>query len=292
MLKRAVGGLLPGRFRQKLLYKRIHGRWPNLRSPQTFTEKVFWRKFNDRNPLYTFCTDKLKVRGYVGERVGSDVLVPLIFETANPEDLRELASWRNVVVKANHGWKMMEIIGDEEPSEQEKARIIGECHRWLAISHARLHGEMHYDGIEPRVMVERFVGDRQRTPLDCKVHCFWQDDGTVMMMVQLVADRHSSKSMSYYIDGLDERHVVRDVGDNPPRIEGLHQEFVDAAIRKSKILSADFDYVRVDWMLTADSLFFSELTFTPGAGLSRSMGPQLDQALGRLWVQQSATNST
>lgn len=284
-----VSKLLPDRFRQKLLYLRLHGRWPNLTTPETFTEKVFWRKFHDRNPLFTDCSDKLKVRSYVAERVGPDVLVPLRFETADPNDLWKLDRWANSVIKANHGWRMMEIVGADEPSDREKERIIGECRGWLVTSHSGLNGEAHYAGIEPRILVESFVGDRDSVPLDCKVHCFRQEDGTTATAVQLIADRANSKSMRYYRGGLDERHVVREVGDGPPRIVDLPRGLIEDAVSKSELLSRAFDYVRVDWMIAGDRIYFSELTFTPGAGLSSSMGPELDRALGSLWTLRRQT---
>lgn len=277
--------LAPSELRQRIRYRRVHGRWPNLRAPETFTEKVFWRKLYDCNPLFTSCTDKFLVRRYVEARVGPKVLVPVILDTKHPEDLRRLGSWTNTVIKANHGWKMMEIVTDKEPWEEEKTRIIGQCHRWLAMSHAGHNLERHYAGIDPRIMVERFIGDQRSAPLDCKIHCFRQEDGTVRKAVQLVSDRFGTKSMCYYIGGLAEEHVVRESGESPPRISTAHTPLVIEAMSLSDRLSADFDYVRVDWMITAAELYFSELTFTPGAGLSQSMGPDLDRALGRIWMQ-------
>lgn len=283
-----VKGILPAIAVQRLKYLRRHGKFPNLQNPRTFTEKVFRRKLFERNPLFTECTDKLLVRPYVSERVGSDVLVPLLFQTHDPERLYELDTWANTVIKANHGWRMMEIISDQEPGLEEKARVISECRKWLATEHAGTNSEYHYIGITPAIMVERFVGSRHHAPLDCKVHCFRQLDGSVKSAVQLVADRFEAKAMTYYLGGLEEGNIVRTFGAGAPRIEPSQRALIADALNKSEVLCRDFDYVSVDWMITSDRIYFSELTFTPGAGLSSSMGAELDRKLGEFWVKPAA----
>ena len=38
------------------------GRWPDLRNPQRYTEKIQWYKPHYRDPLMTKCSDKWAVR--------------------------------------------------------------------------------------------------------------------------------------------------------------------------------------------------------------------------------------
>jgi hypothetical protein len=48
------------------------------------------------------------------------------------------------------------------------------------------------------------------------------------------------------------------------------------------LLSEDFDYVRVDLYAPADEVFFGELTFTPGAGVSPMRPAHIDLEWGQL----------
>jgi hypothetical protein len=285
--------ILPGmaaelrRYREECrAYHRVHGRTPDLRRPTHFSEKVILRKLYDRNYLYAKCSDKIAVRDYVAKRAGREVLVPLVFHTARPEELLAMECWADRVIKPNHGSMMVEILPAEEPPHEAKLRVVETCRRWLATDYSTFYNELHYARIERRILVEAFVGERGRRPLECKVHCFPQRDGSLRTMVQLISDRFGDKAMAFYLGGIGPSDLVRSIGERPPRIgEGPQRAMVADALDRSAALSEDFDYVRVDWMLTPGRLYFSELTFTPGAGLSSSFGPELERRLCELWAR-------
>ena len=43
-------------------FQRTQGRWPNLRRPQSFNEKLQWRKLHDRRPILPVMVDKLAAK--------------------------------------------------------------------------------------------------------------------------------------------------------------------------------------------------------------------------------------
>lgn len=264
-------------------YKR-HGRPPNLIRPSRFSEKVVRRKLFSRNPLYSELADKFKVRAHVARIVGEHVLVPLVNVTADPDELLKMEGWARKVIKPNHGAMMIEIIPEDEPSPEEKIRIVEQCRVWLRTDFSTWANERHYASIKRRILVEEFVGEPRTPVVECKIHCFPQRDGSVAMMGQLISDRFNDKSMSFYLGELSPAHQVRSIGSHPPNVETLDRSLLENAVEFSQVLSRGFSYVRVDWMLTADRLYFSELTFTPGAGLSQSFGSELDRRLCDLWV--------
>lgn len=290
-LRSTVRGLLPGtageiysQYEEHRRYRRVHGRAPDMRNPRSFTEKVIFRKLYDKNYLYTKCSDKYLVRGYVAKRIGPDTLVPLLFETAEPQELLGMDTWANTVFKPNHGALMVEILPADEPPLAAKLHVVDKCRQWLGTDYSTLYNEWHYSRIARRILVESFVGERDRPSLECKIHCFPQRDGSVSTMVQMISDRFASKAMSFYLGGVERSDVVRTIGEQPPRIEGPCRAMVADALDMSRALCEDFNYVRVDWLITPGKLYFSELTFTPGAGLSSSFGGELDRRLGELWV--------
>jgi hypothetical protein len=58
----------------KTYYMEKTGKMLNLENPTTFDEKQWWLKFYYKNPLQTICADKYRVREYIKECVGDDIL--------------------------------------------------------------------------------------------------------------------------------------------------------------------------------------------------------------------------
>ena len=61
----------------KKIYKHITGENLNLKHPKTFNEKIQWIKLYGVTPLMRDCTDKVKVRDYVKEKIGEEYLKPI-----------------------------------------------------------------------------------------------------------------------------------------------------------------------------------------------------------------------
>ena len=57
--------ILPDKTVVRLQYYASLGRFPNLKNPERFTEKLQWYKLNYRTPLMTQCADKYKIRFYL-----------------------------------------------------------------------------------------------------------------------------------------------------------------------------------------------------------------------------------
>ena len=60
------------------LYKMKTGERLNLKHPKTFNEKIQWIKLYGITSLMRECTDKVKVRDYVKERIGEEYLKPVL----------------------------------------------------------------------------------------------------------------------------------------------------------------------------------------------------------------------
>jgi hypothetical protein len=264
-------------------YWAAHGRLPNLLRPTRFTEKVVLRKLYDRNPLFPLCSDKHAVRRYVSDRIGDGNLVPLLAVTDRPEGLLDLASWRMTVMKPNHGSQMVQVNGDEEPSSEQKRRHVALFRRWLDVDFSTYHNEWQYAQIPRKLMVERNVAEPGTDLVEWKFHCFRQLDNRTVTMLQVIAERMTARSMAFFLETGGAYQPVGSLGTVPLAVQQDDGLLVEAR-RKSIALSSDFEYVRVDWMRSAGGLFFSELTFTPGAGISTSFEDELDRRLGSLWT--------
>ena len=45
-----------------------------------------------------------------------------------------------------------------------------------------------------------------------------------------------------------------------------------------------FNYVRIDWYVVDGKAYFSELTFTPAAGMGKNFGDELEEIMCKMWV--------
>ncbi len=280
----AFKGLTPAILFEYRRYWKAFGRLPNLVRPTRFSERILARKLFEHDPLHTLCTDKFLVRDYVAHRVGASVLAPLLFETTKPYELYSLPTWAGTVIKPNHASMAVEVLPRREPFAGDKSRIVARCEEGLRLDFSRVYNERHYRGIEPRILVEQFVGDHTRKAVEIKIHCFAKPGGGVTHLIQLISDRLGVKAMAFYIEeGPTAYTRVRTNGTEPPGIDELDPGQITDAVALSTQLSHEFDYVRVDWLVDRSRLYFSELTFTPGAGLSTSFGDALDRHAGSLW---------
>ena len=71
-----LSDFIPDKMYIMLKYFKYFHRFPNLRNPITFNEKINWLKFNNRKKKYTFMVDKYESKNYLREGVGEQYIVP------------------------------------------------------------------------------------------------------------------------------------------------------------------------------------------------------------------------
>ena len=54
------------------------GRFPNLKDPQTFNEKIQWLKLHNRKPEFSAMVDKYEVKKLIAEQIGEEYLIPTL----------------------------------------------------------------------------------------------------------------------------------------------------------------------------------------------------------------------
>lgn len=259
-------------------------RMPHIRHPYSFNEKVLFRKFIKGNyDCYAALSDKILVRDYIAHKIGGDYLIPLLHTTDNPETLLELDTLKDTVVKPNRGSGMVKVFVDE-PDFVEKHKLIERCSEWLTKDYSHEASEIHYRSVKPQIMVEQRVGDGKSTAIAYKFHMFNKQDGHFEYVLQVVCNRSNNQplSMLFYVNNLDSSFYRR--FDNGMDISH-NRAALEKTLALSKKLASDFDYVRVDWFISQGDVYFSELTFTPGAGLMPVLNHGLDEMMGKIWLQ-------
>lgn len=182
------------RLRQR--FRKCHGYRLDLENPKSYNEKIVLRKIYDRNPLFPILSDKYRARKFVierlGEKVGGEIPVPLLFVTENPEDIPFDELPEEYIVKPNHGsgWSIM----IDSSHKAEPGEIVARCRKWLGMTYGERYMEWAYSQVKPLIMVEKLLKDsRERLAPDFKFYVF---HGTVQM-VYVLHDRFGTPSEAF-----------------------------------------------------------------------------------------------
>ncbi|HRZ56526.1 MAG TPA: ATP-grasp fold amidoligase family protein [Candidatus Paceibacterota bacterium] len=257
----------------------VHGYWPWLRRPRSFEEKVNARMLFDRDPRWTTMSDKLRVRTWVAGKCGSDILIPLLWSGAKPDDIPFDVLPRQCVLKTNHGCGYTIIVNDIAQLDRSRARR--QLERWLGenFCHDYVVGAAWaYRNIQPVVMVESFIGDGQNAPLDYKFFVF---DGKVEVF-KVDFDRFRDHSVLFFDRDcracqVHEKGLRRYSGsvDLPENIG----EMIDVA----ETLANGIDFIRVDLFSVRGRVYFGEMTCYPSGGAGPWLPESFDFMLGSKW---------
>ncbi|WP_052118347.1 ATP-grasp fold amidoligase family protein [Erwinia oleae] len=265
---------LPWRTRDYIMYVRIFKRIPNLKKPKYFSEKLLCRKQNDChiNPIYTLLADKLLVRDYVELKIGADFLINLIYSTQDASTLIDVIDeLGDVVIKPNHGAGMVHFF-ECTPAVDELRAQIDKFEKWLKVDFSEHACEYHYKNIDRFLLVEKRLRDKHPFLIDYKFHLFRQPDGTFWYILQIIDNRFRGDIMrTFFINSLSDSALDE------------YRNILELALSKSFVLADGIDYVRIDWYIVNDKLYFGELTLTPAAGFGTGFGAELDKLMGSKW---------
>jgi len=268
---------LPWSVRDQITYFTTFRRRANMKNPVYFTEKLLCRKHYDcnENALFSLLADKYRVRSYVEEKIGADYLIPLQHTVENPDDLRALRmSLDDVVVKPTHGAGMVHFF-ETPPSEQALDDAMITFQQWLAADFGSRSHEYHYQAIPPRLMIEKRIHGEEPSLRDYKIHLFRQSDGSHWYVLQTIDNRFIGEVRHrFYINSMEHADLVS------------ARTLLEKAVELSIILADRLDYARYDWYVAAGKLWFGEITLTPAAGFTVSLGEELDKLMGSRWNYQ------
>jgi hypothetical protein len=253
-----------------------HGALPNLLNPRSFSEKIQYRKLFDHRPIFVQFADKLAVRDYVRDRVGDDVLTKLYYVSENPTDIPVALLPERFVVKPTHGCGWIRIVHNK--STLDVAELADTCAGWVAENFFYRAGEWAYKNVKPRILFEELLDDGTgAVPYDFKFFVF---DGQVRF-ISVDIDRFGDHRRNMYDTNWNKLNFgfQRASSDLPvPKPERLKE-----MIEYAELLSAGFDFLRIDLYWTGQRIVFGEITATPASGLEPFWPGGIDRRLGDLW---------
>lgn len=253
---------IPDKLHLKCLFKKYMNTKLNLSNPKTFSEKLQWLKLYNRRPEYTVMVDKIGVKEYISEKIGTDFIIPTIgiYNSVDEIPFDELPE--KFVIKCTHDSGSVFIC------DKKKGLNIDYVKKEITLRLNRnffWYGrEWVYKDIAPKIIVEKFISDENgNCPVDYKFFCF----NGKMEIFKIDYNRFSKHSANYYDKEcrLLEFGEVNCMPDHSIKLE-LPENF-NEMIHIAETLSQNIPFLRVDLYSINKHIFFGEMTFYPASGI-------------------------
>lgn len=263
-LKRIYQGILkalPTKPALYLMYFRGYHKLLNLKKPQYFGEKIQWLKlYGELEELGPY-VDKYEVRKYVTHTIGEEYLFNIlgIYNDVNEIDFSKLP--KKWVAKCTNGSQSVFICKDSSKININDAKT--KMQKWLNEDFYKIKKEFQYKNVRNRIMIEEYMEDESGGLKDYKFYCF----NGKPVYYSIFTGRFSSKTVdTYSIDGtfipdFKNGSSKTKTSAHPEKIRNL-EKFIEL----SQKLSKPFTFVRIDYYMVNNKIYFGELTFTDGAG--------------------------
>ena len=276
--------VLSPKLNTKLHYRRVFGKKLDLDNPQTFNEKILWLKLKRymHNPLVIQCADKYRVRDYVIKCGCGDILNELIGAYNSADEIPWQQLPKSFVLKWNFGAKMNFICLDK--SKVSETEIVAQFRKWGKRKYWLQYSEMQYKYAPKKIVCEKLLGKPYdpnvpwEAPEDYKVYCF---NGVPKYVMVCVGRKNGQKPHFYFFDTNWKLARINHDGKAAPENFTIEKPAcMDALFEAAAKLSKPFPFVRADFYIVDDKVYFGELTFTPATGLDKGYLPETDRMFG------------
>jgi len=258
-------------YRAKQHYRNLTGKKLDYHHPHDINEKLMWLTRYWQHPLKTKCADKYLVREYVKACGLEEILVPLIavYDNANDIDFEHLPN--SFVLKCNHGSGFNIIVRDKSTLDPESTRK--KLNEWMSIDFDTLAQEIHYHDIPHKIVCEELISNR--APLEFQCWCINNKVDSLLVCRKNDDGTYDAWSYSTSWEHLCERKsedVNNDEIEKPKNLSTI--------LEYATKLSKPFPFVRADFYLVNNIIYFAELTFTPATNILSSYKDEFICRLG------------
>lgn len=275
---RVLCHLISSRLHILVGFREALGKYPDLKNPKTFNEKLQWLKLYDRQPRYTQMVDKYAVRQFISEKLGEEYLIPLLGVWDCFEDIDFNALPNQFVLKPTHTSGNIFICRDKRAIDY--SRLRHEVNRWLKRRYYWVHREWPYKNLPRRIIAEQYISESDNELRDYKFFCF----GGKVKCFKIDYDRFVEHRANYY----DTKKELLPFGEEvcPPDFERKIDipKNIDDMIALAEKLSEGHPFLRVDFYSVAGKIYFGELTFFPASGFGPFIPEEWDYKLGE-WIK-------
>lgn len=270
--------LLPDKWYLMLRYRMKFHRWPDLKNPKLYTEKVQWLKLHDRKPQYIAMVDKYQAKSYIADIVGEQYIIPTygIWERFDDIDFDSLPN--RFVLKCTHNSGGVVVCLDKQSFDFENARkVINSCLKENYYWHSR---EWPYKNVKPRIIAEEYLYDREypdESIMDYKLLCFSGEPRLLYYAEENTDDPYSD------IYDMDFKKLNLQFPEPNSNVVATMPENFEEMKKVARKLSEGLAHLRVDFYSVNGKVYVGELTFYHCAGLVDIRPEHWNQTLGE-WL--------
>ncbi len=269
-----IGIIFPDWLYVNIQYFFYFGKFPNLKSPITFNEKLQWLKLYNRRPMYTTLVDKIEVKKWVKKILGEKYVIPTYGVWTHPREIEFEKLPKEYVIKCNHSGGNCGIHIVKDGANVDTQLIKKNLSKALRHSIYKYFREWPYKNVKKRILAEKYLGENIS---DYKFFCY---DGFVES-VMVCTDRESGHPKFYFFDekwnlkryNIRGKNAAPDFTLPPPKN-------IEKMFEIASILSKGFPFVRVDLYNIDGRIYFGEITFYPASGLDNNLLLETDILFG------------
>jgi hypothetical protein len=221
------------------------------------------------DPLRVFVSDKEHVKTFVDERLGPGHAVPTIAILRSEQEIDACEFPARCCIKPTHMSGRVLLRLADEPVD------TGLLRRWLRTSYYARSRQANYRHLAAKILVEPILFDDTNLA-DYKFFCYRGQP----RLIQVDFDRataHSRLLFDTQWNPLDYGlgyPIAKQSVPRPASLPGM----LDAAAR----LSAEFDFIRVDFYTDGARYYVGEITNCHAAGAQHFIPPQAEESASRL----------
>lgn len=260
------------------MYYTVFRRFPDLKNPQTYNEKLQWLKLHDKHSEYTNMVDKAEAKKYVANVIGEEYIIPTlgVYNSFDEIDFSKLPN--QFVIKCTHDSGGVVVCKDKSKLDILSARKkieygLGKSAYWST-------REYPYKNVPPRIIVEEYMEDESGYELkDYKIFCF---DGKPEFLFVATDRGMKGEETKFDFYDLEWNHLPLTNGHpNSSKIIPKPKN-LEKMVEISAKLSQGIPHVRVDLYNINGKIYFGELTFFHWSGLTRFVPEEWDYKFGEL----------
>lgn len=263
-------------FYLKMIYLFELHKWPDLKNPKTFNEKLQWLKLHDRRSEYTTMVDKYAVKEFVAKIIGSEYIIPTLGVWNRFEEIDFNTLPNQFVLKTTHGGGGLALVicKDKNSFNRQKAKKI--LDKSLKSNIYANYREWPYKNVPKRIIAEKYMPSDNGL-IDYKVHNF----NGVPKFILVCRNRYSTNPMAetFFSDKWEKLDLKRPGHPNPNMEK---PESLQEVLELSALLSKDLPFARTDFYIIDSKVYFGEITFYPASGLSPFYPNEYDKLFGDL----------
>ena len=256
-------------------YKSVNNEEINWENPKRLSEKIqILKLFNNNLDEHAMLSDKYLNREWVKQKIGEEHLIKLLGVYENFDDIDFNALPNRFVIKCNHDSGSVTVVKDKNKLNIRELRY--KYNYFLKVDYAQLSLESHYSLINPKIIIEEYIGDENGELNDYKFWCF----DSKVYYCRVDYDRFINHTRNMYNvnwelqDWVEGRYENKKNAPKPTK----YSEMVKIAEKLCK----GYPEVRVDLYCVNNHIYFGEMTFTSASGFEY-IEKKYYLILGNLW---------